>query len=185
MKRSGRPSPLHVALGDAHARVAVGDAVGLRLVDEVEAERPAGLVDVEVVRVLVVGDVEIGAAVAVHVGEDRAETVAEVRRLEPGLDADLLEASTTVGSVALVEEEEVAHALVVVREARDRVRDRVGHVRVAGDEDVRPAVAVHVRDRGARVPAVRRGERARSLKVPLPLFQRMSTPVAVVTTRSV
>ena len=92
----GTAVAVEVGLGDAHAGVVVVDAVGLRHVDEVEAERAARLVDVEVVRVLVVRDVEVGAAVAVHVGEDRAEAVPEVRRLEARLDADLLEPRTAV-----------------------------------------------------------------------------------------
>ena len=91
---------------------AIGDPRGARLVDEVEAERAARLVEVQPVRVLVVRDVEVGPAVAVEVGERRAEAVVVRRRVEPGRDADLAELP-----VALVQEEQVAHALVVRREA--------------------------------------------------------------------
>ena len=73
--------------GDPHAGVGIGDSPARALLDEVEAERPAGLVDVEPVRVEVVRDVEVGPAVAVHVGEDRAEAVVGVRALDPCLRA--------------------------------------------------------------------------------------------------
>ena len=71
--------------GDAHAGVRVGDAGRAAFLDEVEAERAARLVDVQPVRVEVVGDVEVGPAVAVHVGEHGAEAVIDVLRLDPGL----------------------------------------------------------------------------------------------------
>ena len=160
-----------VAGRDAHAGVAGSSTPSaLRLVDEAEAEpgrirlRAARdrLVDVQLVRILVVRDVEVGAAVAVHVGEDGAEAVVVRRRVEPGLRADLAEVRVAVRAVALVQEEQVAHAAVVRREAGDRARDRLVHVRVAGDEEVGPAVAVHVGDRGAGVPAVRDDARRRA-----------------------
>ena len=66
----------------------------------------------------------------------------------------LAEPSVPLRVVAEVEIEEVADAEVVVREARLRARDRAVRVGVARDEDVGPAVAVDVGDRGARVPAV-------------------------------
>ena len=79
--------------------------------------------------------------------------------LEARFDADLLESRVTVWAVALVEEEQVAYALVVGREAGDRVRDRCPHARVTGDEDVRPPVPVHICDGRSGVPAVRGVER--------------------------
>ena len=144
---------------DAHPGIRVGDARGRRTLLEAEAEpgrigaRAAGPrdVDVELVRILVVRDVDVRATVAVHVDERGAEPVAEVRRLEPGLVADLLEAPC-----ALVQIEQVADAGHVRREAGEGVLHRVVQVGVAGDEDVRPPVAVHVRDGGAGVPAVLR-----------------------------
>ena len=114
-----------------------------------------GYVDVEAVRILVVRDVEVGAAVAVDVGEHGAEAVLEVRALEAGLDADLAEPRAPVRVVPLVEEEQVAHALVVRREAGDGVLDRRVRIGVPGDEEVGPTVAVDVGDGGARVPAER------------------------------
>ena len=54
---------------------------------------------------------------------------------------------------ALVQVQEVAHALEVRGEAGDGGRDRLGEIRVAGDEQVGPAVAVDVRHRCPRVPA--------------------------------
>ena len=106
-------------------------------------------VHVQLVRVLVVRDVQIGSAVVVDVDELRAQSMAEARRLEPRLDADLAEAS-----VALVEEEQVADPGEIRRESRERARHRLVRIGVPGDEHVRPAVAVDVRDGGARVPPV-------------------------------
>ena len=136
--------------GDAHAGVRVGDAPRRRAVLEAEAEaggiglRAAGPRDVhvELVRVLVVRDVEVGTAVAVDVDERRAEPVAEARpprgppaRRPRGSDR-----------AAEVEEEQVADAGEVRREAGERARHRV------------------VRDRSSRrrrCPAGRRRSRPR------------------------
>ena len=139
-----------VGLGDPHSGVPVCDLSLLRLIDEPEPERPARDVDVEPVRILVVRDVEIHAPVVVQVGEDGAQAVVERRAVEANPGAHLTEVLA-----ALVEEQQVAHAFGVRREALDRPGDRMLHVGVAPDEEVEPAVAVHVRDRGAGVPAER------------------------------
>ena len=112
--RTDRP-PVAVVVGgdDAHAR-----RTGRRRPPRPRAPRsgsrdPAGIglhaagprhVLVQLVRILVVRDVEIRPPVAVVVREDRAEAVREVRRLEPRLDADLAEARAAVRPVALVED---------------------------------------------------------------------------------
>ena len=150
--------------GDAHAGVRIRHPRCGGAVLEAEAEprrvrlrsaRPRD-VDVELVRILVVRDVEVGTSVAVDVQEGRAEAVREAGRLETCLDPDLAEARATVRPVSLVQEEEVADSREVRREARERVRDGVVRACVAGHEHVRAAVAVHVRDGDPRVPA-RRG----------------------------
>ena len=142
-----------------HPGVLVGDAGGRRALLEAEPEpgriggRAAGPrdVDVELVRVLVVRDVDVRAAVSVGVGERRAEPVSEGGGLEARLVADLLEPTP-----ACVQIEQVADAGHVRREAGEGVRHRLAQVGVAGDEEIRPAVAVHVRDGRAGVPAARR-----------------------------
>ena len=165
--------PVAVVVGrrDAHPGIPVGDALGGRALLEAEAEpgrvglHAAGPRDVlvQLVRILVVGDVEVGPPVAVVVREHRSEAVAEVRRLETRSDADLAEPRAAVRAGALVQIEEVAHAGVVRREAGGRSRDRVVEIRVAGHEHVGAAVAVHVRDGRAGVPAGRRSCRRRAL----------------------
>ena len=130
--------------GNPHPGVRVGDAVSAPGIDEVEAERPAGLVEVELVGVLVVRDVEIRTPVAVHVEELGAEAVVVRLRIDSHLRAHLLEVA-----VALVQEELVVDALEVRRKAAHRAVDRVCEIRVAGDEQVGTAVAVHVGDRRA------------------------------------
>ena len=82
--RTGWAAVAVVGGRDAHPGERVGDAFGRAALLEAEAEpsrvglRAAGPrhVHVELVRVLVVRDVEIGPAVAVDVGEHRAEPVA-------------------------------------------------------------------------------------------------------------
>ncbi len=148
---------------DAHAGVRVGHSRRGRAVLEAEAEAGRiglgsagpGDVDVELVRILVVRDVEVGTAVAVDVEEGRAQTVREVRRLEAGRDSDLTEARAAVWAVPLVQVEEVADADEVGGEPVQRVRHGVVRARVTGDEHVGAAVAVHVGNRDAGVPAGR------------------------------
>ena len=152
------PVPVVVAARDAHPCVRVGHAFRRGPLLEPEAEpRRIGLrsarprhVGVQAVRILVVGHVQVEPAVAVEVRERRPEAVVEAGRLEPRLPADLAESP-----VAEVQVEQVAHAGEVAGEAGVRVRDRRVQIGVAGDIDVGAAVAVHVRDRRARVPAGR------------------------------
>ena len=97
-KRPSRPPVVDVRR-DSHPGVRVGDAGGGGALLEPEAEpgrigaRAAGPrdVDVQLVRILVVRDVDVRAAVAVDVGERRAEPVAEARRLRgpPGSPTSL------------------------------------------------------------------------------------------------
>ena len=120
-----------VAGGDAHAGVRVVHAVA-RAPLSCEAEAEPGWiglgaagprhVQVEPVRILVVRDVEIGAAVAVDVGEHRAETVLVRASRARACAADLAEVRVAALVVALVEEQQVADALVVRREAGHRAR---------------------------------------------------------------
>ena len=149
-----------VARSDPHPGVRVGEADARRALHQPEAEpervgRGATLardVHVEPVRVGVVRDVEVGTAVAVRVHEHGAETVLGRAAVDARLLTDLPEPGVALGVVAGVEVEQVADALVVVREP---CVGRAGgvHVGVARDEDVGPPVAVHVRDGGAGVPA--------------------------------
>ena len=82
-------------------------------------------VQVEPVRVGVVRDVEVGATVAVRVHEHGAEAVLGRAAVDARLLADLPEPGVAVRVVAGVEVEEVADALVVVREpCIGRVRER-------------------------------------------------------------
>ena len=86
---------------------AYGSATPAAVAALLEAEAEAGRiglraagpgdVHVQLVRVLVVGDVEVGTAVAVDVDELRAEPVAEARRLEARLHPDLAEAIVARG----------------------------------------------------------------------------------------
>ena len=149
-----------VARGDPHAGVRVVHRLGAPPLHETEPEptrvrgRAAGprLVEVQAIRIQVVRDVEVEPAVVVHVGEDGAEAVVEAPRLQPRGAADLTE-RRMCARAALVEVEGVPHRAVVGREARLRRRDGMVDVRVAGDEQVEPAVAVDVADGGAGVPA--------------------------------
>ena len=139
---------------DAHARVRVVDALTASALDEAEAEAVrAGDVQVEPVRVEVIRDVEVEAAVVVHVREDRTETVIDPSRLEPGALADLAEPRAAVSVVAQVEVEAIAHAGDVRREAARGPGHGSVDVGITGDEQVGAPVAVHVADGGARVPA--------------------------------
>src|SRR5581483_12127249 len=98
------PAVLAVVLGgNAHAGVRVCDSPRLAGLDEVEAEPSARLVQVEPVRVEVVGDVEVWAPVAVHVREHSAEAVVEPGSVDPGLDRNFLEVRMPVAVEALVE----------------------------------------------------------------------------------
>ena len=67
---------------------------------------------------------------------------------------------------ALVQEEQVADAGEVRREAGERARHRIVRIGVAGDEHVRPPVAVHVGDGRAGVPAAIRAASVCSVNVP-------------------
>ena len=75
-------------------------------------------------------------------------------RVDAGLRRDFAEPRAAVRAVPFVQEQLVADTEVVRREARRGAGDRRIGLGIAGDEEVRPAVAVHVRNRGARVPAV-------------------------------
>ena len=148
-----------VARRRSHAGVGVVDADGPPALLEPEAETGGvgGLGDVQVqpVRIEVVRDVEVETAVRVDVREDRSQAVVDVCGLEAGALSDLTEARAAVPVHALVEVEAVSHAGVVAGEPACRSGDRRVGVGVAGDEQVRPSVAVHVADRGARMPARR------------------------------
>ena len=150
-----------VAGRDAHSGVRIVDSLRGATLLEAEAE-PFGVsggptgpgnVLVELIRVFVVGDVQVGPPVSVVVREQRAEAVAELSRLEPRLDPDFAEPRVSMLVVAFVEVEQVAHTPVVRGEAADRVRHRSVEIRVAGDEQIGAAVAVDVGHRSARVPA--------------------------------
>ena len=68
------PIAARIGGGDAHARVSVGHAEGCAPLLEAEPEAATGRdVQVEPVRIEVVGDIEIDATVTVDVGEHRAE----------------------------------------------------------------------------------------------------------------
>ena len=149
----GPPVAVVVALGDPHAGVRVDKAGAAGLIDEAEPKATRRQIDVVAVRVLVVRDVEVEPPVAVQVGEHGAERVVVRRRVDPGLPSDLAEAGAPGGAVALVQEEQVAHPEMVRRISRHRAGYRGVRFGVPRDEDVRAAVAVHVPDRDAGVPA--------------------------------
>ena len=108
-----KPVAVDVRVGDPHARVRVCGAGAAGTLLEAEAEpgrirsgaAGPGDVLVQPVRVFVVGDVEVEAAVAVEIGEDRTERVIEPRRLEPGLPSDFAEPDVPASPAALVEVE--------------------------------------------------------------------------------
>ena len=159
----GDPVAVHVAHREAHARlrgsvlVERGSRPGGDLLEDA-----AALVPVEVVRVGVVGDVDVDAAVAGEVGGAHAE--AEARRLvlhprrERGVDEAL---------AAVVAEEVIGRALEAERPERHRLEAAPGErgprgqhlldrdVDVGRDVEVEPAVAVGVEERSTGVPARR------------------------------
>src|SRR5204862_4632277 len=92
--------------------------------------------------------------IAGKVGKDCTEAVVEARGLEACLDADLAEARATALVAADVQVEEVANAGDVVGKTCGGARNRNVRVGVARDEQVGTAVAAHVRDRRAGIPAV-------------------------------
>ena len=120
---------------------------------EPEAEAvPRRNVAVELVRIGVVRDVQIEAAVAVDVGEHGPEAVTDATALDACALSDFAERRLPALAAPLVEVEEVADGSVVRREAGGGCSTGVG-VRVPGDEQVRATVAVDIADGGARVPA--------------------------------
>ena len=146
--------------GDAHSRVRIGHAGACRALVEPETEprrvrvraaRP-GDVLVHLVRVGVVGDVQVEVTVAIEIGEDGSQPVPEPRRLDAGVHPDLPERDATLVARPVGDEEEVANARIRVREPLRRSLDRSVEVGIARDEQVRPAVAVHVADRRSGVP---------------------------------
>ena len=147
---------------DSHSRIRVGNARDGRALLEAEAETgrirflPSGPGDVlvEPVWIPVVGEVEIGPAVAVEIREDGAETVIEPCRLETCLDADLAKPRVALAVAPDVQVEEIADAGHVVREPGGRPADGEVGVGVARHEQVGAPVAVDVGDRRAGVPSV-------------------------------
>jgi hypothetical protein len=142
--------------------------------------------DVVPVRVLVVRDVEVEPPVAVQsVKTAPSEWSYGAGRARPARRPRGTRAS--VRAVALVQEEQVAHAEVVGRVARHRAGDRAVRLRVAGDEEVRAPVAVDVATAApeCQPKETTPDERAPSVNVPSPLFQRSLSSEAVVTKRSV
>ena len=146
---------------DTHPRIRVGHAGDGCALLEAEAEtRGIGLLParprdvlVQPVRVAVVGDVQIGPAVTVEVGEDRPEAVIEPRGLEARLNAHLPKAGVPVLVPTQIQVEKVADAGEVVGKAGSRAGDREVGVGIARHEEVGTAVAVHIGDRRTRMPA--------------------------------
>ena len=143
---------------DAHAPLRLprpihGHACQQRIVFE---DAGATLVDPQLVRVAVVGDVQIGPAVAVEVGRQDAESSRRTSAPMPGARGDVGE-----GSVAIVVQQPVGHRVVddgiavVARGAGGKAPAL--HVRpevdVVGDEQIEPAVPVVVEEGRARAPA--------------------------------
>ncbi len=156
----GEPVVVEVAVRDAHPRVRVRHAGLGRELLEAEADpcgigfrapRPGNVV-VEAVGFRVVRDIEVEVAVAIEVGEQGAQAVLEADDLQSGLGAHLLERHTAPVGGTLIHEQEIANAEVRVRETEARPLDGVVEVRVAGHEQIREGVPVHVPDRGRRVP---------------------------------
>ena len=128
-----------VGAGDAHAGVRVGDAVRARARRRggsrapwvgLRAARP-GDVHVQAVRILVVGDVEVGPAVAVDVREHRAEAVLDASgRARAAAPTSRNRACPWLSGPSLRKSRSRTPD-VVRREARGRARDRGVHVGVA------------------------------------------------------
>src|SRR6476646_7858222 len=119
-----------VARRNAHSGVRIVDSLRGATLLEAEAE-PFGVsggptgpgnVLVELIRVLVIGDVQVRPSVSVVVREQRAEAVPKVSRLEPRLHPDFAESRVSMLVVAFVEVEQVAHTPVIRGEAAERVR---------------------------------------------------------------
>ena len=152
----GAPVLAEIGGCDPHTGVRVVD--GLTPRDLVEPEpKLSGPRDVPVqlVRISVVGHVQVEAPVAIEVREHRAEAVTEPLVLEAGDLSHLSERGAVVPGCSSIEVEEVAHRMVVVGEAGSGGGDWPVHIRVARHEKVRQSVVVHVPDRRPGVPAGR------------------------------
>src|SRR4029078_5673091 len=104
---------------DAPSGVRILDSLRGATLLEAEAEpfgvsggptRP-GNVLVELIRVFVVGHVQVGPSVSVVVREQRTEAVPEIRRLEPRLYADFAESRVPMLVFAFSVGEQVRHTL--------------------------------------------------------------------------
>ena len=150
-----------VGRGDSHARVGVGGTLPARPLTEPEIEvartcfpyTSDPVVQVEPVRVEVVGDVEVEASVPVDVGEHRPQAVVDRCTLQPGSAAHLPERRAAVVTRPLVEIEAVGDGEMVGREPFRRSRSLAVRVGVARHEQVGEPVAVHVAHRRTRMPA--------------------------------
>ena len=146
---------------DAHAglRFAVG-AVGHAGFDGDLGERAVVVVLVEGGGGGVVGDVDVGPAVVVEVGDQHAEAVSAGRLQNARFRRNIGE-----GAVAVVVEQDVLAAIQTGRAARDHqsfIETRAGfgrghglevEVDVVGDEEIEMAVAVVIDEGAAGIPA--------------------------------
>src|SRR4029078_2321287 len=141
--------------------VRIRDVVPLRDVHESEAEVTGigrgsalqGDVLVQLVRIGIVRDVEVEAAIVVEVREYRSEAVPDLRTLASRQLGNLTEGRVTVSIRALIQVQQVADGRMVGREAGRSVDDDV-RVRVGRDEEIRAPVPVDVADDGRRMPAL-------------------------------
>ena len=158
-----------VPFGDAHAGgLAAAFVEGVAGGKGDVFEGAIALVEIEVVRRGVVGDEQVGFAIAVDVDEERGEAIVGVLIGDAGVLADISE-----GAVAVVVEEVVRLALEPVRptqhvdaeEGAERERDAAialqrlaGEVpmHVAGDEEIEATVAVEIAPGGAGGPIAER-----------------------------
>ena len=181
----GQAVAVRVGVRNAHAGVRIGGARAGGPLLEAEAEpgrvcpdaaRP-GDVLVQPVRILVVGDVQVEAAVSVEIREDGAEGVVEAGHFEACLTSDLAKAPA-----AAIEVEQVAHARVAA--GKPALEPGIGaftSVYPPTKRSGRPSpftspTAADVRQPDAATPAAA----APSRNDPLPAFQSSAeTPAAV------
>ena len=141
---------------DAHARlgaphVVESDAGQQRLV----VEPASSVVDPKLVRVAVVGHVEVGPAVGVEIGGNDSQSGPECR-VKPGRFGHVFEAAPALVAKQAVGNGVVGAGPTIVARATLGIAFtlEVGRkVSIMGDEQVQPPVTVVVKEGGARAPA--------------------------------
>ena len=152
---------------DAHARLQtsvgiVGDAGRVAAL----FERSVVLVAIEQAGGLVAGDIDVGPAVVIEIGDDHAQAVAAAGRQNAGLFGDVGERAVAVvvvervvrrGQSARAADDHHALPFAILAAAGLRGLIQI-EVHVVGDENIEVAVAIVIDKRAARAPA-RAGDR--------------------------